>query len=151
MNKVEQIHHERKEYWRGQIAECDASGKGQKVWCQEHGICSTSMSTWRRRIWREEEAEKELAAVKEENSFVEIKAATDEDNENNNEGKGLTRTRKTEKRISTKQAKENGREENEPRIMKPDAIIGYREYMIGVYEDTSDQLLRKVVEVLRHA
>lgn len=148
MNKMEQIHHERKEYWRGQIAECDASGKGQKVWCKEHGICSTSMSTWRRRIWREEEAEKELAAVKEEHSFVEIKVAVDKDN---NEGKGMTRTRKTEKRISTKQAKENRWETKEPRIMKPDVIIGYQEYMIGVYEDTSDQLLRKVVEVLRHA
>ncbi len=148
MNKMEQIHHERKEYWRGQITECDASGKGQKVWCQEHGICSTSMSTWRRRIWREEEAEKELAAVKEEQSFIEIKASADEDG---NEGKGLTLTRETENRISTNQAKENRREANEPRIMKPEAIIGYREYMIGVYEDTSDQLLRRVVEVLRHA
>ncbi len=93
----------------------------------------------------------ERVHIKEEQSFVEIKAATDEDNENDNEGKGLTLIRKAENRISTNQAKEKRREANEPRIMKPEAIIGYREYMIGVYEDTSDQLLRKVVEVLRHA
>ena len=79
---------------------------------------------------------------------MEIKAAQGEDR---NDGKGLTLTRKTEKRVSTKQARQIRQEASEPRLMKPDAIIGYREYMIGVYEDTSDQLLRKVVEVLRYA
>lgn len=148
MNKTEQIHNERKEYWRSLINQCDASGKLQKDWCQENGICSTSMSSWRRRIWREEEAEKEFAAAREEHCFVEIKATPDEDR---NEGKGLTLTRRTEKRVSTKQARSIHPETEEPRLMKPDAIIGFREYMIGVYDDTSDQLLRKVVEVLRYA
>ena len=148
MNKVEQYHNERKEYWRNLINQCDASGKLQKDWCQENGICSTSMSKWRNQIWREEEAEKEFAAAREEHCFVEIKAAPDEDS---NEGKGMTLTRKTEKRVRAKQTGPVKQEANEPRLMKPDAIIGYREYMIGVYEDTSDQLLRKVVEVLRYA
>lgn len=44
MNRVEQFHNERKEYWRSQIALCDASDKNQKEWCLENGICSTSMS-----------------------------------------------------------------------------------------------------------
>ena len=147
MNKTEQVHNERKEYWRRQIALCDASDKNQKEWCLENGICSTSMSKWRNQIWREEEAEKEFAAAREEHCFVEIKAVPEGDS---NEGKGMTLTRKTEKRVSTKQSRPILQETEEPRLMKPDAIIGYREYMIGVYEDTSDQLLRKVVEVLRH-
>lgn len=148
MNRSELIHNERKEYWRELIRQCDASGQMQRDWCQENGICSTSMSKWRNQIWREEEAEKEFAAIREEHCFVEIKAAQGEDR---NDGKGLTLTRKTEKRVSTKQARQIRQEASEPRLMKPDAIIGYREYMIGVYEDTSDQLLRKVVEVLRYA
>ena len=148
MNKVEQYHNERKEYWRSLINQCNASGKSQIEWCQENGICNASMSKWRTKIWREEEAEKEFAAAREEHCFVEIKAVPEGDS---NEGKGLTLTRKTEKRVSTKQSRPILQETEEPRLMKPDAIIGYREYMIGVYEDTSDQLLRKVVEVLRYA
>ena len=100
MNKVEQYHNERKEYWRNLINQCDASGKLQKDWCQENGVSNTSMSKWRNQIWREEEAEKEFAAAREEHCFVEIKAASDEDS---NEGKGMTLTRKTEKRVSAKQ------------------------------------------------
>ena len=129
MNKVEQYHNERKEYWRNLINQCDASGKLQKDWCQENGVSNTSMSKWRNQIWREEEAEKEFAATREEHCFVEIKAAPDEDS---NEGKGMTLTRKTKKRVSAKQTSPVRQEANEPQVMKPDAIIGYREYMIGV-------------------
>ena len=150
MNKTEQIHNERKEYWRNLINQCDASGKLQKDWCQENGICSASMSKWRNQIWREEEAEKEFAAARarEEHCFVEIKA---EVNDSSNEGKGLIPARKTEKCVSTKQVNQSMPAAAESRLIKPDAIIGYQEYMIGVYEDTSEQLLRKVVEVLRYA
>ena len=148
MNKIEQIHNERKEYWRELIKQCDASGLSQQDWCKDNNVCVASMSKWRNQIWREEEAEKEFAAAREEHCFVEIKTVPDEDS---NEGNGLTLARKTEKRVSTKQSRPIRQETEEPRLMKPDAIIGYREYMIGVYEDTSDQLLRKVVEVLRYA
>ena len=147
MNRVEQVPNERKEYWRRQIVLCDASDKTQKEWCLENGICSTSMSKWRNQIWREEEAEKEFAAAREEHSFVEI---TPEENKAY-EAKELTVTRKAEKQVSTKQIRQSGQTAEEPRLVKPDAIIGYREYMIGVYENTSEQLLRKVVEVLRYA
>ena len=146
MNKTEEIHNERKEYWRELIRQCDTSGKLQKDWCQENGICSTSMSKWRNQIWREEEAEKEFAAAREEHCFVEIKADVSE-----SDNKGLIPARKTEKRVSTKPVKQSMPEAAEPHLIKPDAIIGYRDYMIGVYEDTSEQLLRKVVEVLRYA
>ena len=78
MNMEEQIHNVRKEYWRTLIRQCDASGKLQKDWCQENGICSTSMSTWRSQLRREEAAEKEFAAAKEEHCFVEIKAETED-------------------------------------------------------------------------
>ena len=148
MNKTEQIHNERKEYWRDLIQQCDSSGLKQQEWCQENGICNTSMSKWRRVIWREEEAEKEIAAAREEHCFVEIKADPDE---KDNEEKALAPGKRAKKCVSKKQTKQNQQEANEPRVMKPDAIIGYREYMIGVYEDTSDKLLRKVVEVLRYA
>ena len=148
MNKNEQVHNERKEYWRELIRQCDSSGQTQQDWCRENKVCSASLSRWRNQIWREEEAEKEFAAAREEHCFVEIKAEADE---NSNEERGLTLTRKKEKRINAKMAKQIRQEANEPRLMKPDAIIGYREYMIGVYEDTSDRLLRKVVEVLRYA
>ena len=148
MNMEEQIHNVRKEYWRTLIRQCDASGKLQKDWCQENGICSTSMSTWRSQLRREEAAEKEFAAAKEEHCFVEIKAETED---NINEGKALTLSDKAEKCVRPQQAKEKAHESGETRLMKPDAVIGYREYMIGVYEDTSEQLLRKVVEVLRYA
>ena len=148
MNKNQMVHQERQEYWRELIKQCDASGHTQQEWCQENKVCSASLSRWRNQIWREEEAEKEFAAAREEHSFVEIKAVPNEDS---NEGKGLILTRRAGKRVSTKQARPIRQESIEPRLMKPDAIIGYREYMIGVYEDTSDQLLRKVVEVLRYA
>ena len=148
MNRSEMFHNERKEYWRELIRQCDASGQMQRDWCQENGICSTSMSKWRNQIWREEEAEKEFAAAREEHCFVEIKA---EQNESSDEEKGITLNRKTENRISTKQAKAIRQEVIGPHLMKPDAVIGYGKYMIGVYEDTSEQLLRKVVEVIRYA
>ena len=148
MNKVEQIHNERKEYWRNLINQCDASGLTQQEWCQANSVCYASMSKWRNQIWREEEAEKEFAAAREEHCFVEIRADV---NERDNKGKGLISASKTEKRVSTKQVKQSMPEVAEPHLIKPDAIIGYRDYMIGVYEDTSEQLLRKVVEVLRYA
>ncbi len=147
MNKTEQVHNERKEYWRRQIALCDASDKNQKEWCQENGICSTSMSKWRNQIWREEEAEKELAVAREEHSFVEITPGVNKAHE----AKELTIARKVEKQVSAKQARQIRQTAEESRLVKPDAIIGFREYMIGVYENTSEQLLRKVVEVLRYA
>lgn len=92
MNRVEQFHNERKEYWRSQIALCDASDKNQKEWCLENGICSTSMSKQRNQIWREEEAEKEFATAREEHSFVEITPGVNKAHE----AKELTVARKVE-------------------------------------------------------
>ena len=148
MNKNQIVHLERKEYWRGLIKQCDASGQTQQEWCQENKVCSASLSRWRNQIWREEEAEKEFAAAREEHCFVEIKAGV---SDSDNKGKELIQARKAEKHVSTKQIKQSMPKSAEPHLIKPDAIIGYREYMIGVYEDTSEQLLRKVVEVLRYA
>jgi len=49
------------------------------------------------------------------------------------------------------QAKRIRYNQEEPRLIQPDAVIGYREYMVGVYEHTSTQVLQKVMEVLKYA
>ena len=149
MNKTEMVHNERKEYWRELITRCDASGKNQKDWCQENGICSTSMSKWRNVIWREEEAEKEFAAVREERCFVEIKQ--EETSATAIKAVTLRADEKAPTVRSSNQAKRIRYSQEEPRLIQPDAVIGCREFVIGVYEHTSTELLQKVVEVLRYA
>ena len=148
MNKNEMVHLERKEHWRSLIQQCEASGQTQQDWCKEHRVCSASLSRWRTQIWREEEAEKEFAAAREERCFVEM---TSEMNQDKEEVKELTVTRKSEKRVCTRPSRQPCQEVAEPRLAKPDAIIGYREYMVGVYEHTSNQVLQKVMEVLKYA
>ena len=149
MNKTEMIHKERKEYWRGLIKRCDASGVNQKDWCHENGICSTSMSKWRTVIWREEEAKKEFAAAREERCFVEIKQKEEETTAT--EAVTLSVSKKAPVVRNTSQAKQIRYSQAEPRLIQPDAVIGCREYVIGVYEHTSAELLQKVMEVLKYA
>ena len=149
MNKTEMIHNERKEHWRGLIKRCDASGQTQQDWCRENDVCFASMSKWRNTIWREEEAEKEFAAAREERCFVEIIPEAADDS-----GKGaksLSTNKKASAVRNTSQAKKSRYSQGEPHLIKPDAIIGCREFVIGVYEHTSAQLLQKVVEVLKYA
>ena len=153
MNKVEAVHLERKEHWRKLINECDASGLTQQAWCIAHGVCQGSLSKWRRQIWREEEAEEEFAAAREERSFVQI---TDKVKEEDKEMKELAHTREEAKAVSREQVQpiqpiQPVHQEEELHLVKPDAIIGFRDYMVGVYEHTSAQLLQKVMEVLRYA
>ena len=150
MNKNHAIHLERKEHWRALIKQCDASGQTQQDWCKENQVCNASLSRWRNQIWREEEAEKEFAAAREERSFVEITPKL-YNKENNDGGKAVEATTTCEKRVTIRQPEPVRAEATEPRLIKPDAIIGYHEYTIGVYEDTTEQLLRKVMEVLRYA
>ena len=148
MNKTEMFHNERKEYWRELITRCDASGLNQRDWCLENNICSTSMSKWRNTIWREEEAEKEFAAAREERAFVEMKV-----NQTENEGgaKELIVGKKEVCAQSTVKAKPIRYSQEAGSIMKPDAVIGYLDYMVGVYEHTSCQVLQKIMEVLKYA
>ena len=148
MNKTEMVHNERKEYWREQITRCDASGMSQRDWCRENNICSTSMSKWRNTIWREEEAEKEFAANREERAFVEIKANQVEDE---GQEKELIVSKKEVCAQSTVKAKPIRYSQEVQSMMKPDAVIGYRDYMIGVYEHTSSQVIRNIMEVLKYA
>jgi len=149
MNKVEAVHLERKEYWRALIKRCDASGQLQQDWCKENNVCATSMSKWRRTIWREEEAEKEFAAAREEQAFIDI--TTELAQEKDSERKELTTTRKVKKASVTHAVQPHQDNGETPRMMTPDAVIGYRDYMIGVYEHTSSQVLQKVMEVLKYA
>ena len=149
MNKNEMVHLERKEYWRNLIQQCDASGQAQQDWCKEHSVCAASLSRWRNQIWREEEAEKEIAAAREERCFVEILPETAEDS--GKESKSVSTNKKASGVRNTSQAKQIRYSQEEPHLIKPDAIIGCREFVIGVYEHTSVQLLQKVVEVLKYA
>ena len=146
MTEATQIHNVRKEYWRGQIALCEASGKNQRDWCRENGICATSMSTWRNRIWREEEAEKNYAVSQEESCFVEITSKLN----GRKETKEMAAQKPTQY-TDTKSGKPIQEVPLEPRLMKPVAVIGYHEYMVGVYETTSRQLIQTIMEVLRDA
>ena len=148
MNKNEMVHLERKEYWRNLIQQCDASGQAQQDWCKEHSVCAASLSRWRNIIWREEEAEREITAAREERCFVEMTSEISKDKEGNKE---LTLIRKSEKRVSTKPTRQLLQEVVEPRLAKPDVIVGYREYMVGVYEHTSSQVLQKVACPRSHA
>ena len=127
MNKNEMVHLERKEYWRNLIQQCDASGQAQQDWCKEHSVCAASLSRWRNQIWREEEAD------------------------SGKESKSVSTNKKASGVRNTSQAKQIRYSQEEPHLIKPDAIIGCREFVIGVYEHTSVQLLQKVVEVLKYA
>ena len=183
MNKIELVHQERKEFWRGRLAQYAASGKSLDEWCKENGVCQSSMNRWRLIIWREEEAAQEIEAnrewrrkksaeqtigslasdedagrnaqmenqekVREENSFVEISPVPAEGEETVTiiSCEKMPRTRS--KRKSTTQKRDNKGETRQ--IAAPDAIVGYRDYVIGVYEHTSSQMLQKIVEVLRYA
>lgn len=176
MNKVQLIHNERKEHWRKLIEQCDASGKTQQEWCQENHVCMGSLSKWRRTIWREEEAWKELGRIHEanqetameseqklpsekqpeENSFVEVSADLC-----SGSGEAAVEVVEVaipkERSITGSKRKEANRTKvsqyvtEAPSLMRPDAVIGYRDYMVGVYEHTSSQVLQKVMEVLQHA
>ena len=147
MNKNEMYHNERKEYWRDLISRCDASGMNQQEWCQENHVCSTSMSKWRNVIWREEEAEKEFAAAREERAFVEIKLKQPA-----RDNKAVTPfANHTVNTIrDSQQAKPIRSRQETSSLRTPDAVIGYREYMVGVYEHTPCQVLQKVLEVLKY-
>ena len=149
MNKNQIVHQERKEYWRELIKQCDASGQTQQEWCQENKVCSASLSRWRNQIWREEEAEKEFAAIREEHCFVEIKQ--EETSATEIEAVTLRAGEKAPTVRNMNQAKRIRYNQEEPRLIQPDAVIGYREYMVGVYEHTSTQVLQKVMEVLKYA
>ena len=94
------------------------------------------------------EAEKELAAIREERAFVEIKANQVEDEGREKE---LIVSKKEVCAQSTVKAKPIRYSQEVQSMMKPDAVIGYRDYMIGVYEHTSSQVIRKIMEVLKYA
>ena len=149
MNRAEAVHLERKEYWKNLIKQCDDSGQLQQDWCRENNVCSTSMSKWHTTIWREEEAEKEFEVAREERAFVEMTAELAQ--EKDSERKELATTRKIKKASITGAVRPLQTSEGTPRMMTPDAVIGYRDYMIGVYEHTSSQVLQKIIEVLKYA
>ena len=167
MNKVQMIHMERKEHWRKLIEQCDTSGKSQQEWCAENHVCMCSLSKWRRTIWREEEAWKELGQVyaenreaekkvcaekrAEENSFVEMNVDLSQAEPGTEVAIQKERTVSISQEKGTKGTKANQCVTEAPSLMRPDAVIGYREYMVGVYEHTSSQVLQRVMEVLQHA
>ena len=107
------------------------------------------MSKWRNVIWREEEAEKEIAVAREERCFVEIIPEAADDS--GKESKSVSTNKKASGVRNTSQSKQIRYSQEEPHLIKPDAIIGCREFVIGVYEHTSAQLLQKVVGILKYA
>ena len=183
MNKVEMFHLEKKEFWRNRIAQYAASGKPLQEWCKENGVSTGSMNRWRMIIWREEEAEKEIATNRkkqrkeiaeeaaeqvtiEENHTRKEEGTNSEDEQEEHvfveispemtEGRNAVTIMMQEnissmrsKRATETQRIYNTRESRQ--ISPPDAIVGYRDYVIGVYEHTSSQVLEKIVEVLRYA
>jgi hypothetical protein len=40
----------RERYWRGVIADCEASELSRMAYCREHGISYTQLQNWRRRL-----------------------------------------------------------------------------------------------------
>jgi transposase-like protein len=40
----------RERYWRGVIADCEASGLSRMAYCKQHGISYTQLQNWRRRL-----------------------------------------------------------------------------------------------------
>lgn len=167
MTRQQEIHQERKEHWRRLIRECEASGMLQQDWCKAHQVCCASLSRWRTQIWREEEAEKEFALMRashkeermesisssegrlEETSFVEMNAVLTKADDKTGFYSGEQDSGIDKGRVSISQ-KDRSRGEI-PKILTPDAVIGYRDYMVGVYEHTSSQVLHKVMEVLQYA
>ena len=135
MNRVEMVHNERKEHWRGLIAQCEASGMTQQEWCRENQVCNASMSKWRTTIWREEIAQKEFAAVQEEHCFVEVTVAPESESST---ATTLPAQKKSGNRNHVTRQTAQHNQSEAPQLMKPDAVIGYREFMVGVYEHTSN-------------